>query len=332
MNIDIESMHRKGFVNQAINKNIDFKTEIAHLKKEKRAVILGHYYIAAELQEIADFVGDSLALSQKAAQTDAEIIVFLGVQFMAETAKILSPHKKVIIPDLKADCSLSQSCQPTEFEQFVKSHPDHTVISYVNTSAAIKAFTDICCTSSNAKQIVESLPQDTKIIFAPDRNLGNYINSVTGRQMVLWNGACHVHNEISLERVLELKKQFPQAKIIAHPESTAPVLLISDYIGSTSQLLNFTKTDTAKTYIVATEWGILHQMQKSSPEKEFIAAPNEDANCACSECNFMKMNTLEKLYRALYFEQPEVIVEEEIRQKAYHSIKRMLDISEHLGL
>jgi len=332
MKIDFNQLKHDGFVNEPIDEKLDLVAEIKRMKAEKNAVILGHYYIEAELQEIADFVGDSLALSQKAAETDAEMIVFLGVHFMAETAKILSPSKKVIIPDLKADCSLAQSCQTADFAAFVAANPDHTVISYVNTTAEIKAYTDICCTSSNAKEIVESLPKDTKIIFAPDRNLGNYINSVTGREMLLWNGACHVHNEISLEKVLELKKQFPHAKLISHPESTKPVLLVSDYVGSTAQLLKFSQTDPAQTYIVATEWGILHQMKKASPHKEFIPAPGEDASCACSECSFMKINSLKKLYLALKHEQPEVLVDAEVSKKAYKSIKRMLDISEKLGL
>lgn len=332
MDLQTEQLQKNGFLDIEPAENVDLVAEIKKLKEEKKAVILGHFYIDSELQDIADFVGDSLALSQKAAETDAEMIVFLGVHFMAETAKILSPDKKVIIPDLKADCSLAQSCPTADFAKFVAQHPDHTVISYVNTTAEIKAYTDICCTSSNAKEIVESLPKDAKIIFAPDRNLGNYINSVTGREMLLWDGACHVHNEISLERVLELKKENPAAKLISHPESTKPVLLVSDFIGSTSQLLSFVQKDDSQTYIVATEWGILHQMQKACPDKVFIPAPGEDKNCACSECNFMKLNTLKKLYVALKYELPEVKVDEEIRKKAYNSIKRMLDISASLGL
>lgn len=330
--MNLNDIQTKGYLDVEVNNNLNLVAEIQKLKKEKNAVILGHFYIDGELQDIADFVGDSLALSQKAAETDADMIVFLGVHFMAETAKILSPHKKVIIPDTKADCSLAQSCPTPDFAKFVAQHPEHTVISYVNTTAEIKAYTDICCTSSNAKQIVESFPKESKIIFAPDRNLGNYINSVTGREMLLWDGACHVHNEISLEKVLELKKEKPEAKLISHPESTKPVLLVSNFIGSTSQLLKFVQEDPGETYIVATEWGILHQMKKVCPHKTFIPAPGEEENCSCSECNFMKLNNMKKLYIALKYEMPEVKVDEEISKKAYKSIKAMLDISEKLGL
>lgn len=321
-----------GFLNLEIPENIDFAKEIEKLKKEKNAVILGHFYIEGELQDISDYVGDSLQLSQQAAKTDAEIIVFLGVHFMAETAKILSPTKKVIIPDLKAGCSLADSCPAVEFEKFVKDHPGHTVISYVNTTAAIKALTDIVVTSSNARQIVESLPTDEKIIFGPDKNLGNYINSVTGRNMILWDGACHVHKQFDLEAILRLKKENPDAKIIAHPECEKPVLIVSEHVGSTASLLKFTQTDSSQKYIVATESGILHQMKKASPQKQFIPAPALDSTCGCNDCNFMKLNTLKKLYICLKYEVPEVTVDEQLRLKAEKSIKRMLEISEKLGL
>ncbi len=251
---------------------------------------------------------------------------------MAETAKILSPEKKVLIPDLNAGCSLADSCPPDEFKTFVEKYPGYTVISYVNTTAEIKALTDIICTSSNAMQIVESLPEDEKIIFAPDRNLGNYIKSMTGRDMVIWQGACHVHEEFSLERILEIKEKEPDAKIIAHPECEKPILIIADHIGSTSSLLNYTKKDDAMKYIVATESGIIHQMKKSNPDKTFIPAPPKDSTCACNDCNFMKLITIKKLYNCLKYELPEVKVDEEIRKKAVHSIKRMLEISERLGI
>lgn len=321
-----------GFLNVEIPENIDFAREIEKLKREKNAVILGHFYIEGELQDISDYVGDSLQLSQQAAKTDADIIVFLGVHFMAETAKILSPTKKVIIPDLKAGCSLADSCPEENFEKFIKNHPGHTVISYVNTTAAIKALTDIVVTSSNARQIVESLPADEKIIFGPDRNLGNYINSVTGRNMILWDGACHVHKQFDLEAILRLKKENPDAKIIAHPECEKPVLIVSEHVGSTASLLKFTQTDDSQKYIVATESGILHQMKKASPQKQFIPAPALDSTCGCNDCNFMKLNTMKKLYICLKYELPEVTVEENLRQKAEKSIKRMLEISEKLGL
>jgi quinolinate synthase len=277
-------------------------------------------------------VGDSLQLSQQAAKTDADIIVFLGVHFMAETAKILSPSKKVIIPDLKAGCSLADSCPADEFEKFIKQYPNHTVISYVNTTAEIKSLTDIIVTSSNAKEIVESLPIDEKIVFGPDRNLGNYINSITGRNMVLWDGACHVHKQFDLNAILKLKEENTDAKIIAHPECENPVLIVSDHIGSTASLLKFTQTDSSQKYIVATESGILHQMKKASPNKIFIPAPALDSTCGCNDCNFMKLNTLEKLYNCLKYELPEIKIEEKLRVKAEKSILKMLEISEKLGL
>lgn len=332
MTVNKKDLAEKGFVDSAIDPEIDIHAEIEKMRKDKNVVLLAHYYQEAEIQDIADFVGDSLALSQKAEKTDADIILFAGVNFMAETAKILSPEKKVLLPDLNAGCSLADSCPPEEFKKFKEQYPDHTVISYVNTTAEIKALTDIVCTSSNAMQIVESLPRDEKIIFAPDRNLGNYIASKTGRDMVIWQGACHVHEEFSLERILEIKKEQPDAKIIAHPECEKPVLLVAEHIGSTQSLLNYTKVDGSLKYIVATESGIIHQMQKSSPEKIFIPAPPKDSTCACNDCNFMKLITLKKVYNCLKFEQPEIVVENSIREKAVHSIKRMLEISEKLGL
>ncbi|HEC44051.1 MAG TPA: quinolinate synthase NadA [Bacteroides sp.] len=332
MNVNWEEINKKGFVDLEIDPEIDILSEINRLRKEKNAVILAHYYQEAEVQDIADFVGDSLALSQQAEKTDADIIIFAGVHFMAETAKILSPEKKVILPDLNAGCSLADSCPPKEFKKFIEKYPDHTVISYVNTSAEIKSMTDIVCTSSNAMQIVQSLPKDEKIIFAPDRNLGNYIKSITGKDMVIWQGACHVHEEFSLERILEIKKNEPEAKIIAHPECEKPILIVSEHIGSTQSLLNFTRTDNAEKYIVATESGIIHQMQKSSPSKTFIPAPPKDSTCACNDCNFMKLITIKKIYNCLKYELPEVNVDKGIREKAVHSIKRMLAISEELGI
>jgi quinolinate synthase len=334
MNVDIENidLKTKGYLDIKLSDNIHLPENIQQLKKQKNAFILGHYYQNPEIQDISDFVGDSLAMAQQAAKTDSDILMVAGVHFMAETAKIICPDKKVLIPDLKAGCSLADSCPPEEFRKFVEKYPDHTVISYVNTTAEIKALTDIVCTSSNAKQIVESLPQDEKIIFAPDRNLGDYINKMTGRNMVLWNGACHVHQEFSLERILELRKQHPDAKLISHPECHQSVLMISEHIGSTSSLLNFTINDDSKKYIVATESGIIHQMKKANPAKEFIPAPPEDSTCACSDCNFMKLHTLKKLYVCLEYEKPEVTLEKDLMKKAYKPIERMLEISEKLGL
>ncbi|HYX05648.1 MAG TPA: quinolinate synthase NadA [Bacteroidales bacterium] len=307
--------------------------EIQRLRKEKNAIIMAHFYQEGEIQDIADFVGDSLALSQQAAKTDADIILFAGVHFMAETAKILAPAKKVLIPDTEAGCSLADSCPPVEFEKFVNDHPGHTVISYVNTTASIKAMTDIICTSSNALQIVNSLPEEEKIIFAPDRNLGNYIKSITNREnMVIWNGACHVHEEFSLEKILKLKNQYPDAKIIAHPECEKPVLIVADHIGSTSSLLKFTREDDSQKYIVATESGIIHQMKKENPSKLYIPAPPKDSTCACNDCKFMKMITLKKMYHCLKNETPEIVLEESLRKRAEVPIRRMLDISAQLGL
>ena len=332
MIVNWKEIEEKGFIDEEIDKDIDVIKEIDRLRREKNAIILAHYYQEGEIQDIADFVGDSLALSQQAEKTNADIILFAGVHFMAETAKILSPEKKVLIPDLNAGCSLADSCPTDEFKSFIEKYPGYTVISYVNTTAEIKALTDIICTSSNAMQIVNSLPEEEKIIFAPDRNLGNYIKSVTGRDMVIWQGACHVHEEFSLERILEIKENEPDAKIIAHPECEKPILIVADHIGSTSSLLNYTKKDDAKKYIVATESGIIHQMKKSNPEKTFIPAPPKDSTCACNDCNFMKLITIKKLYNCLKYELPEIKVNEDIRKKAVHSIKRMLEISERLGI
>ena len=303
------------------------KEDISRLKKEKNALIMAHYYQREEIQEIADFIGDSLALAQKAAQTDADIIVMCGVHFMGETAKILCPDKKVLIPDEKAGCSLADSCDPEEFKEFVEAHPDYTVISYVNTSAAVKALTDIVVTSGNARKIVEQLPENEKIIFGPDHNLGEYINSVTGRSMLLWKGACHVHDRFSLEKIIEMKKAHPGAKILVHPECRRPLQLIADKVGSTAALLDFARVDDAKEYIVVTESGILFEMRNKCPGKVFLAAPAEDAECQCNECDYMKMNTLRKVYECLRDETPEIIVDEEIAKKAVLPIKRMLEMS-----
>jgi quinolinate synthase len=314
-----------------IDASLDLFAEIEKLKKEKNAVILAHYYQVGDIQDVADYIGDSLGLSQQAAKTEAQMIVFAGVHFMAETAKILNPHKKVVLPDLRAGCSLAEGCPPKEFAEFKAAHPDHIVITYINCSAEIKALSDIICTSSNAVQIVNSLPKDQKIIFAPDKNLGAYVAKQTGRDLVLWNGACMVHEIFSQQRILKLKEQNPGAKIIAHPECEEPVLALANFIGSTTALLNYSKKDDAKTYIVATETGILHQMQKDSPHKTFIPAPPTN-NCACNDCPHMKLNTLEKLYLCLRDEKPEIIVPEETRIGAEKSIRRMLDISAQLGL
>lgn len=304
---------------------------INRLRKEKNAIILAHYYQDSEIQDIADFVGDSLALAQWAAKTTADIIVLCGVHFMGETAKILSPEKRVFIPDLKAGCSLAESCPADSFREFVQSHPNYTVISYVNTTAAVKALTDIVVTSTNAKQVVESLPRDEKIIFGPDKNLGDYINKLTGRNMLLWDGVCHVHAQFSLEKILALKKEYPDALLLAHPECPKYLLEVSDHIGSTSSILKFSSTSTNMQFIVATEAGILHQMQKENPDKLFIPAPPEDSTCACNECFYMKMNTLEKLYLCIKNETPEIFVDEEIRIKAVKPIELMLEISARCG-
>lgn len=316
----------------ALENDLNLVGEIDRLRKEKNAVILAHYYQTGAIQDIADFVGDSLALAQWAEKTTADILVMCGVHFMGETAKILCPEKKVLVPDLAAGCSLADSCPADEFERFIAAHPGHTVISYVNTSAAVKALTDIVVTSTNARQIVESLPAGEKIIFGPDRNLGNYINSQTGRQMLLWDGACHVHEEFSLEKILALKKQYPEAAIIAHPECKKVILTVSDFVGSTAALLKYTVESGKRQFIVATESGVIHEMRKRSPGKEFIPAPPNDSTCACNECSFMRLNTLRKLYDCLRDERPEIVVDEAIRIKAVEPIRRMLDISERLGL
>jgi quinolinate synthase len=302
-------------------------SEINRLKKEKNAVIMAHYYQTNDIQDIADNIGDSLALAQWAAKTDADIIVLCGVHFMGETAKILSPLKKVLVPDINAGCSLADSCPADTFEAFIKAHPDHTVISYVNTTAAVKALTDVVVTSTNAKKIVDSFPKDAKLIFGPDRNLGNYINSVTGRQMVLWDGACHVHEQFSVEKLVKLKLEHPGSLILAHPECKQTVLTLADFIGSTQALLNYATQSDKKSFLVATESGILHEMQKKNPDKEFIPVPPNDSTCACNECNFMRLNTLEKLYNCLLNETPEIQVDEEIRLKAVKPILRMLEMS-----
>ncbi|MCJ7716084.1 MAG: quinolinate synthase NadA, partial [Anaerolineales bacterium] len=323
---------KKGFIDLDVDKSIAIVEEIKRMRQQKNAVILAHFYQESEVQDIADFVGDSLGLAQQAAATKADIILFAGVHFMAETAKILAPQKKVLIPDLQAGCSLADSCPPDEFAEFKKKYPDHTVISYVNTSAEIKALTDIVCTSTNALQIVQSLPETEKIIFAPDRNLGNYIRSMTGREMVIWDGACHVHEEFSLERILELKKENPDAQIIAHPECEKPILIVADHIGSTTSLLNYTIRDKGMKYIVATESGILHQMRKANPEKIFIPAPPKDSTCACNDCKYMKLISLKKIYNTLKYELPEITLEQDLMDQARGSITRMLEISDRLHL
>jgi len=325
-------MEELGYIDLDVDKSLNIVNEIEIMRKEKNAVILAHFYQEGEVQDIADFVGDSLGLSQQAAATEADIILFAGVHFMAETAKILAPEKKVLIPDLQAGCSLADSCPPKEFAAFKKNYPSHTVISYVNTTAEIKAQTDIICTSTNALEIIESLPKEEKIIFAPDRNLGNYIKSMTGRDMVIWDGACHVHEEFSLERILEIKKKYPEAQIIAHPECEKQILIVADHIGSTTALLNYTIRDKGKSYIVATESGILHQMRKASPDKHFIPAPPNDSTCACNDCKYMKLISLKKIYNTLKYELPEITLEQDLMDRARGSIVRMLDISKRLQL
>lgn len=311
---------------------IQLISEIRRLKTEKNAVIMSHYYQEDDIQDIADFIGDSLALAQQAAKTEADIIVLCGVHFMGETAKIISPQKKVLIPDVNAGCSLAESCPADKFEEFINAHPDHTVISYVNTSASVKALTDIVVTSTNAAAIIQSLPKDEKIIFGPDRNLGNYLNGLTERNMIIWDGACHVHEQFSVEAIIDLKKKHPNAKLIAHPECKKVILLLSDFIGSTASLLKYAQRSDYNEFIVATESGILHEMKKSCPGKVFIPAPPEDYTCACNECSFMRLNTLQKLHDCLLNETPSIEIPEDLRLKAYKSIKRMLDLSKNLGL
>ena len=320
-------LEEKGFIDEPIDKNLNLVEEIERLKKEKNAVILGHFYITPELQDISDFLGDSLALARKAQETDADLIVFLGVHFMGETAKILNPEKKVIIPDLKAGCSLAESAPADKFAEFKAKHPGYEVISYINCTADIKTLSDVIVTSSNALKIVESYPKDAKLIFAPDKNLGNYINSVTGRNMVLWDGACIVHEQYSLEKIVKLMDEHKDAKFIAHPECKKPVLMVADYVGSTTALLHYAEESDAKKFIVATESGILHQMKKECPDKIFIPAPSIDSTCGCNDCTYMKLNNLQKLYIALKYEQPEIKLSEEIIEKAKAPILRMLELS-----
>ena len=321
MNVD------NGYVDAPVEAGIDIKKEILRLKQEKNAVILAHFYQRPEIQDIADFIGDSLALAQIAANSNADIIVMCGVQFMGETAKVLCMDKKVIVPDMSAGCSLADSCPADEFEKFINAHPGHTVISYVNTSAAVKAHTDIVVTSSNARKIVDCLPADEKIIFGPDRNLGNYINMQTGRSMLLWDGACHVHEQFSIEKIMKLKEQHPEAKVLVHPECRKQVQMVADKVGSTKALLDYAVNSECKEFIVATESGILHEMVKKCPDKTFIPAPPEDGTCSCNECSYMKLITLEKLYNSLRYELPLVEVDPEIAAKAIKPIKRMLEMS-----
>src|SRR5215470_5932777 len=324
-------VEKTGFLDVELDPTLDLFSEIEKLKKEKNAILLAHYYQEPDIQDVADYIGDSLGLAQQAEKTNADMIVFAGVHFMAETAKILNPEKKVIIPDVKAGCSLSDSCPPPLFKKFKEQHPDHVVVSYINCSAGIKALSDVICTSSNARFIVESFEKDQPIIFAPDRNLGGYINKTTGRNMLLWNGACMVHEIFSREKITRLKVRHPNAKLIAHPECEEPVLRIADYIGSTTGLLKFTKSDPSNEYIVVTETGIIHQMQKANPGKTFIPAP-PDNNCACNDCPHMKRNTLEKLYLCMEYEVPDINMNEELRLAAKKPIERMLEISKKAGL
>jgi quinolinate synthase len=326
-----EPLKGNGFLNLDIDPGMDIFAEIKKLKKEKNAIILAHYYQDAELQDAADYIGDSLGLSQKAEKTTADLIVFAGVHFMAETAKILNPEKKVVLPDLNAGCSLADACQPEPFKRFKEKYPDHIVITYVNCSAEIKALSDIICTSSNAVKIVESLPKEQKIIFAPDKNLGRYVMKQTGRDMVLWDGSCMVHEVFSLEKLVKLKHRYPLAKVIAHPECEPILLKEADFIGSTTALLNYTIKNSATDFIVVTEPGILHQMQKSSPLKTFIPSP-PNSNCACNDCPHMKLNTMDKLYLCLKYELPELIIPDDICKKALIPIQKMLEISAHYGL
>lgn len=331
INIAKSKIESTGFLDVDIDVSIDLFAEIERLKKEKNAIILAHYYQEPDIQDVADFIGDSLGLAQEAEKTQADIIVFAGVHFMAETAKIINPTKKVLLPDLKAGCSLSDSAPPALFKLFKDKHPDHLVITYINCSAGMKALSDIICTSSNAEKIIDSLPKDQQIIFAPDKNLGAYLNKKTGRNMVLWNGACMVHEIFSLEKITKLKIRHPLAKVIAHPECEDAVLAVADYVGSTTGLLKYSQQSNSKEFIVATETGILHQMQKSSPDKTFIPAPPNNS-CACNDCPHMKLNTLEKLYLCMEYEQPEILMPEELRLAAKKPIDRMLEISRQYGL
>lgn len=322
-----ELIEKCGFIDEPVDNGIDLVKEISRIKKEKNAVILGHYYISPELQDISDFIGDSLALAQEAQKTKADIILFVGVHFMGETAKILNPERKVIIPDLNAGCSLAESAPKESFEAFKNAHPDHKVISYINCSAEIKALSDVIVTSSNAMKIVESFPKDQKLIFAPDKNLGNYINSVTCREMTLWDGACMVHEKYSLEKIIDLMDKHPQAEFIAHPECERPVLMVANFVGSTTALLKYVENSKSNEFIVATESGIFHQMHHNCPEKIFIPAPSIDSTCGCNDCSFMKMNTLKKMYLALKHEQPEILLDPLLIEKAKIPILRMLELS-----
>ena len=331
MNVNLDKLEKMGFIDMDVDPQLDLFAEIQHLKREKNAIILAHYYQEPDIQDVADYIGDSLGLARKAQQTNADMIVFAGVHFMAETAKILNPSKKVVLPDLHAGCSLSDSCPPFLFEKFKHQHPDHLVISYINCSAGIKALSDIICTSSNAQKIVESLPVEQKIIFAPDKNLGAYINKQTGRKMVLWNGSCMVHEIFSLEKITKLKIRHPEAKFIAHPECEEAVLQMADFIGSTTQLLDYTKKEKSNSFIVATETGILHQMIKNAQEKTFIPAPPNNS-CACNDCPHMKLNTLEKLYLCMKYELPELLMDETLRLAAKKPIDCMLALSEQLAI
>jgi quinolinate synthase len=329
--ISEEQLQRDGYLHIHVDPDVDLISEIKKLKKEKNAVILAHYYQESEIQDIADYIGDSLGLSQQAAKTEADIIVFAGVHFMAETAKILSPHKKVLLPDLKAGCSLADSCPPHLFRKFKEKYPDHIVVSYINCTAELKTLTDICCTSTNAMHVINSIPEDQKIIFAPDINLGKYLVKKTGRDMVLWNGSCMVHEIFSLEKITKLKERHPKAKFIAHPECEPHILEMADFIGSTTGLLKYTISDAAEEYIVATEAGILHQMELKSPHKKFYPAPPNN-QCACNECPHMKRNTLEKLYVCMKYELPEIILPEWVIKEGRACIDRMLEISKQAGL
>lgn len=327
-----ETWKVKGFIDEPIADNIDIKKEVRRLAKEKNAVILAHYYTEGVIQELADFVGDSLALAQTAQKTDADIIVMCGVHFMGETCKILCPDKTVICPDMNATCSLAESCPADRFADFVKAHPGYKVVSYVNTTAATKAVTDIVVTSSNAKQIIDSFDKTEKLIFGPDRNLGGYINRITGRKMLLWDGACHVHDRFSLNRLLQLRQQYPDAKVLVHPECRGEVAQIADLVGSTAALLKYAVNNNAKRFLVATEVGILHEMQRLSPDKQFIPVPPVENPSSSNQCEYMKMITLPKLYNSLLYEWPTVSVDENIRQRALLPIERMLEISAELGL
>jgi quinolinate synthase len=331
MNTALKTLEKKGFLDLEVDPTIDLVEEIIRLKKEKNAIILAHYYQESEIQDIADYIGDSLGLSQQAAKTEADIIVFAGVHFMAETAKMLSPEKKVLLPDLKAGCSLADSCPPDLFGKFKEIHPEAVVVSYINCTAELKTMTDICCTSSNAVHVINSIPEDKEIIFAPDRNLGAYLKKKTGRDLILWNGTCMVHEIFSHEKIAKLQAHHPKAKFIAHPECEDHLLNMADFIGSTSQLLRYTKENPASEFIVATEVGIIHQMELASPEKRFIPAPPSNL-CACNECPHMKRNTLEKLYLCMQYEQPEILLPQWVIEKGISSINRMLDISKNVGL